>query len=54
MPYRVATLGTKELTIMPLPNLPVIKDLLVDMDPFFEKYEKIKPYFVPKRKRGLL
>lgn len=47
----VATLGTKELTITPLPNLPVIKDLLVDMDPFFEKYEKIKPYFIPEEGR---
>lgn len=47
----VAALETKELSIRPLPNLPVIKDLTVDMDPFFEQYEKVKPYFMPKEKR---
>jgi len=28
----------KKLSITPLRNLPVIKDLVVDMDPFFEKW----------------
>lgn len=29
---------SKSLTIAPLRNLPVIKDLVVDMDPFFDKW----------------
>ena len=32
------------LEIRPLPGLPVIKDLIVDMKPFYEQYEKIKPF----------
>ncbi|MEM0143957.1 MAG: succinate dehydrogenase iron-sulfur subunit [Candidatus Parvarchaeum sp.] len=46
---QVLTLKTNRVTIMPLPNLPIIKDLAVDMEPFFEKYKQIKPYFVPKK-----
>ena len=32
----------------PVPGLPVVKDLIVDMSTFFEKYELMKPYLVPK------
>jgi succinate dehydrogenase / fumarate reductase iron-sulfur subunit len=32
-----------KITIMPLLAFRVIKDLVVDMDPFFAQYEKIKP-----------
>lgn len=42
----VATLNPKDITVGPLPHLKVIKDLIVDMDPFFEKYEKIMPYLI--------
>jgi succinate dehydrogenase / fumarate reductase iron-sulfur subunit len=34
--------------IRPLAQLPVIKDLMVDMSRFWEKYESIKPYLVRK------
>ena len=34
------------VTIEPLRSLPVIKDLLTDMTPFFEKYRRVEPYFV--------
>jgi succinate dehydrogenase / fumarate reductase, iron-sulfur subunit len=37
--------GTK-LTIEPLLGLTVIKDLVVDMEPFFQKYRDIKPYLI--------
>ena len=30
--------------ISPMGNLPVIKDLVVDMEPFWEKFRAIKPY----------
>lgn len=36
------------LTIEPLPGLSIIKDLVVDLEPFFENYRKIKPYLLPK------
>ncbi len=34
------------VTIEPLRGFPVVKDLIVNMEPFFEKYRSIKPYFV--------
>lgn len=37
----------KEVLIEPLPHLPVIKDLIVDMDLFFKYYRFIKPIFKP-------
>jgi len=44
------------LVIRPVPGLPVIRDLVVDMDQFFEHYHSIKPYLVnhdepPKQER---
>jgi succinate dehydrogenase / fumarate reductase iron-sulfur subunit len=36
-----------EITIRPLNHFPVIKDLVVDMEPFFKKYEESMPYFDP-------
>ena len=32
------------LEVRPLPGLPVIKDLIVDMKPFYDQYEKVKPF----------
>ncbi len=34
------------LTIEPLPGFDVIKDLVVDLEPFFGNYRKIKPYLM--------
>jgi succinate dehydrogenase / fumarate reductase iron-sulfur subunit len=45
---QVSSLKTHDITIMPLPNFPIIRDLVVDMEPFFEKWKKIKPYYLPK------
>ena len=38
--------GRKPLVIRPLPGLPVIRDLAVDMDIFYEQYEKVQPYLL--------
>jgi succinate dehydrogenase / fumarate reductase iron-sulfur subunit len=38
-------LGSK-ITVEPMRGFPVIKDLLVDMEAFFEKYRKVKPYLI--------
>lgn len=35
------------ITIRPLSHLPVLKDLVVDMRPFWNSYKKIKPYLIP-------
>ena len=34
------------LVVRPLPGLPVVRDLVVDMEQFYASYEKIKPYLV--------
>jgi succinate dehydrogenase / fumarate reductase, iron-sulfur subunit len=34
------------VTLKPLPGLPVIRDLIVDMTQFFKQYHSIKPYLV--------
>lgn len=44
------------VTLRPLPGLPVIRDLIVDMTQFFNQYESIKPYLIndepaPERER---
>ena len=41
---RVDQLGGKKITVAPLPGLPVIKDLVVDMDGFFAKFRSVQPY----------
>ena len=38
----VATSG--KLVVRPLPGLPVIRDLVVDMGVFYKQYQRIKPY----------
>lgn len=35
-----------KLTIKPLPNLAIIKDLVVDLIPFFDIHKSIKPYIL--------
>ena len=52
---RVAELP-EHVTLRPLPGLPVIRDLIVDMTQFFHQYHSIKPYLVthdapPERER---
>jgi succinate dehydrogenase/fumarate reductase iron-sulfur protein len=44
---RVRELGRDLITVAPLPNLPVIKDLVVSLDPFFDQWKRIKPKFRP-------
>ena len=35
-----------KLVLRPLPGLPVVKDLVVDMKQFYDQYKKIKPYLI--------
>jgi succinate dehydrogenase / fumarate reductase iron-sulfur subunit len=53
---RVDQLGGKRITVAPLPGLPLIKDLVVDMEGFFAKFRSVQPYLqddgtVPTRER---
>ena len=38
--------GSKKIIVEPILGLRVIKDLIVDMDPFFEHYLSVMPYLV--------
>jgi len=44
----VQDLKSNRIRIEPLNGLRVLRDLVVDMDPFFANLEKVKPYFIPK------
>ena len=46
MPLSEALRGSKTLVLRPLPGLPVIRDLAVDMGLFYQQYEKVKPYLI--------
>ncbi|MDA8417261.1 MAG: succinate dehydrogenase iron-sulfur subunit [Betaproteobacteria bacterium] len=37
---------TEPVVLRPLPGLPVIRDLIVDMSQFFKQYQSVKPYLV--------
>jgi succinate dehydrogenase / fumarate reductase iron-sulfur subunit len=41
----VRDVGAK-ITVEPLLGLKVVKDLIVDMEPFFDNYKKVLPYFI--------
>jgi succinate dehydrogenase / fumarate reductase iron-sulfur subunit len=40
------TVKNDKLVIRPLPGLPVVRDLVVDMSIFYKQYEKIKPFLI--------
>jgi len=47
---------TEPIVLKPLPGLPVIRDLIVDMSQFYKQYHSIKPYLIndapaPERER---
>jgi succinate dehydrogenase / fumarate reductase iron-sulfur subunit len=41
-----AVVKDSKLVLRPLPGLPVIRDLVVDMTQFYKAYEKIKPFLI--------
>jgi len=46
VPVSQATKGGNHLIVKPLPGLPVIRDLVVDMTMFYTQYEKVQPYVI--------
>jgi len=43
---QVSALLPGDIWVSPLPSMRVIKDLVVDLEPFWEQYERIKPYLI--------
>jgi succinate dehydrogenase / fumarate reductase iron-sulfur subunit len=43
---RVEQLGKRRITVAPLPGLPLVKDLVVDMDGFFGKLKSVQPWLI--------
>jgi succinate dehydrogenase / fumarate reductase iron-sulfur subunit len=43
---RIEQLGKRRITVAPLPGLPVVKDLVVDMEGFFESYRSVQPFLI--------
>jgi len=43
---QVASCGSHTIVLEPLPNLEIIKDLVVDLTPFWSMYEQVKPYLI--------
>ncbi len=43
---QVAAFTSRTVVLEPLPNLEIIKDLVVDLTPFWTMYERVKPYLV--------
>jgi len=36
----------KRITLEPLPGFPILRDLVVDLEPFFNQYRSINPYLI--------
>ena len=43
---QVLELHTNTVELKPLPNFPVVKDLIVDFTRFFERHKSVKPYII--------
>ncbi|WP_111978430.1 succinate dehydrogenase iron-sulfur subunit [Algibacillus agarilyticus] len=48
----LSDLKGSKIVIRPLPGLPVVRDLVVDMTQFFTQYEKVKPYLINDGKQA--
>lgn len=42
----LSDLGSGKIVVRPLPGLPVVRDLVVDMTQFYTQYEKVKPFLI--------
>ncbi len=45
---KIAQLGNDTVKLEPLSKYPVVKDLVVDLEPFFKKHEMVKTYLINK------
>lgn len=44
----LSSLKSRKVVLRPLPAFPVIRDLIVDLTPFYDQYERVKPYLQTK------
>ena len=42
----LSELKASKIVLRPLPGLPVVRDLIIDMSQFYSQYEKVKPYLI--------
>ena len=42
----LSELKANKIVLRPLPGLPVVRDLIIDMTQFYSQYEKVKPYLI--------
>jgi succinate dehydrogenase / fumarate reductase iron-sulfur subunit len=43
---KLTCINSRHIVIQPLPGMPVIKDLVVDLEDFFAKFITVKPYLI--------
>lgn len=43
---KLSDLGTTDISVEPMWNYPVVKDLVTDMGEFFDKHRRVKPYML--------
>jgi succinate dehydrogenase / fumarate reductase iron-sulfur subunit len=48
----LSALKGKKVVLRPLPGLPVIRDLVIDMTQFYTQYEKVKPFLINDKPTG--
>ena len=42
----ISSFKSSTITLRPLPGMPVVRDLIVDMTQFYKQYDKVKPYLI--------
>ncbi|XPF95396.1 succinate dehydrogenase iron-sulfur subunit [Colwellia sp. RE-S-Sl-9] len=42
----LSDIPANKIVLRPLPGLPVVRDLIIDMTQFYNQYEKVKPYLI--------
>lgn len=42
----LSDIPASKIVLRPLPGLPVVRDLIIDMTQFYNQYEKVKPYLI--------
>ena len=50
---QIEEFGSNVITVKPLPNHPIIKDLVVDLSPMFDNHKSIKPYIIRNDKKEM-
>jgi len=48
----LSALKGNKVVLRPLPGLPVIRDLVIDMTQFYTQYEKVKPFLINDKPTG--